>query len=135
MRRGVIIGAASLLTVVAVIGLLAWFNARDDSTLDKDDPANAPGQAAPDATGRTLEQGNVVFLFRNPADRQPLRQLALDLAGGSDPALVHAGQAILVREGDALGAEAYKRRITVSSPDDPALSEFAEYWLGRHSVP
>jgi hypothetical protein len=129
-----LIGAATLVTVIGVIGALAWLNARDDSDLDHSG-ASAPGRPAPELTDRTLEQGNVIFRFADPADRAALRSLAQELAGGSDQALVNAGQAILVQKGDALGAEAYKRRLTVSSPDDPALTQFVEYWLGRNSLP
>jgi hypothetical protein len=121
-----LIGAATLVTVIGVIGALAWLNARDDSDLDHSG-ASAPGRPAPELTDRTLEQGNVIFRFADPADRAALRSLA--------QALVNAGQAILVQRGDALGAEAYKRRLTVSSPDDPALTQFVEYWLGRNSLP
>ena len=135
MRRGALIALAAVLTVAAIIGVLAFFNARDDSTLGEEDTRNAPGEAAPDATGRTLEQGNVVFLYAEAADRDPLRTLAAEIAGPADPALVHAGQAILVRKGEQLGAEAYKRRLTATSPEDPALREFADHWLGRGSMP
>ena len=136
MRRGLVIGAAALLTVAAVLGLLAFLNARDDATIGEDRPA--PGQPAADATDRNLEQGNVFFIYGDAADREPLRALAQEIAGPQDEALIHAGQAILVqRRPGATGvvAEAYKRRLTVASADDPALREFAEYWLGRGGMP
>jgi hypothetical protein len=134
VRRGALIAVATVVTVVAILGLLAFFNSRDDATIGED--RNAPGQVAPDATSPELEQGNVVIRYRDAADRPKLRELAASLGGG-DPALREAGQAVVVRAGnvDGIVAEAYKRRLTVSSPDDPALSAFAEYWLGRGAMP
>ncbi|HEX2086635.1 MAG TPA: hypothetical protein VHF89_13210 [Solirubrobacteraceae bacterium] len=136
MRRGVLIGAAALLTVAAVFGVLAFFNARDDSTIGDD--AAAPGTAAPSLTERTLAQGNVEIVFSDPAHREALEALASDVAGPKpqDPALVHAGNAVIVSRGDApeIVATAYQRELRVASPDDPALREFVEYWLGRGAM-
>ena len=132
MRRGLLIALAALLVVAGILGILAFFTARDDSTIGED--AAAPGQEAPDATARVLEQGNVIFLYAEPADREPLEELAAEIAGPSDEALRHAGQAIIVEKGDGLGALAYERRVEVSSPDDPELQRFAEYWLGRGAM-
>ena len=136
MRRGLIIGAAALLTIAAVLGVLAFFNARDDSTIG--DTTAAPGTAAPGLTERTLEQGNVVLSYGRPAHREALEALAREVAGPmpQDPALVHAGNAVLVERGDApeVVAAAYKRELRVASPADPALREFVEYWLGRGAV-
>jgi hypothetical protein len=136
VRRGIVIAAVAVLTVAAVLGVLAFFNSRDDSTIGED--RAEPGVPAPDATGRTLEQGNVVFVYGEPAHREPLRTLAADISGPPDEALIHAGQSILVqRKPGAAGvvAEAYRRRLEVASPRDPALREFAEHWLGRGAMP
>jgi hypothetical protein len=134
VRRGVLIAAATLVTVAAILGLLAFLSSRDDATIAED--RNAPGQAAPEAMSPELEQGNVVIRYRDEAAGPPLRELAESL-GGADPALREAGQAVVVRAGnvDGIIAEAYKRRLTVASPDDPKLREFAEYWLGRGAMP
>ena len=136
MRRGAIIAAVAVLTVAAVLGVLAFFNSRDDATIGED--RATPGTVAPDATGRTLEQGNVVFVYGDPAHREPLRALAADISGPPDEALIHAGQSVLVQRKPGAGnvvAEAYRRRLEVASPRDPALRAFAEHWLGRGAMP
>ena len=135
MRRGVVVAAAAVLTVAAVLGVLAFFNSRDDATIGEDQ--NAPGRTdARFATDR-LRRGNVVLYYSRAADRAPLEALARDVAGPSDPALVEAGQAVIVERGDDPGvvAAAYRRALTVDSPDDPALREFVQYWLGRGALP
>lgn len=135
MRRGVLIATAVLLTVAAVLGVLAFFNARDDSTIGED--TEAPGQVSDALTGDTLKRGNVVLRYGDPAQREALEALARDVAGGDDPALVEAGQGVVVERGTGgqVVASAYKRTLTVSSPEDPKLREFVQYWLGRSSVP
>lgn len=128
MRRGLLIGVAVLLAVAAVFGVLLFFTARDDSTIGE---SGAPGQAAPEATGAELENGNVVLRFSEPADAGALRELAREFGPES---LADAGQAVLVRRDESAGgviAEAYERRLKVPGPDDPALRRFIEHWLGR----
>ncbi len=75
MRRGVLIAVAAVLTVAAILGVLAFFSARDDSTIGGDE-GNAPGEPAPDVTSPQLERGNVVLFFSTPADRDVPRALA-----------------------------------------------------------
>jgi hypothetical protein len=130
-----IAAATVVLAIAGVIGVIAFFNARDDATVGEQ--SGGPGQAAPDATARNLEQGNVILVYGSPADRAPLKALAEEIAGPPDPDLVHAGQAILVqrRPGtDGVVAEAYKRRLKVTDARDPQLRAFAERWLGDSSV-
>jgi hypothetical protein len=132
VRRGLLTGAAALLTVAAVLGVIAFFNARDDATIGEE--RAAPGAPAPDATSPELERGNVVVRFGDPADEAPLRALAREFGPES---LAQAGQAVLVRR-DAgtpgVVAEAYRRRLEVRRPDDPALRAFVEFWLGRGAM-
>jgi hypothetical protein len=128
VRRGVVIGVAVLLAVAGVFGVLLFFSARDDSTIGE---SGAPGQAAPEATGAELESGNVVVRFSAAADAAPLRELAREFGPES---LADAGQAVLVRRDESAGgvvAEAYRRRLKVAGPEDPALRRFIEPWLGR----
>jgi hypothetical protein len=130
VRRGVLVGAAALLTVAAVFGVLMFFSARDDSTIG-DDGADAPGRADPALTADTLARGNVVLRFSAPADREVLRALAGEFGPES---LAEQGQAVLVRRdlgARGVVAEAYRRRLEVAAADDPALRTFVEYWLGR----
>ena len=133
MRRGVLIAAAALVTAAAILGLLAFFASRDDSTIGEE--ASAPGLAAPDAAADELERGNVVVRYAEPRDAAALRELAREFGPES---LAAQGQAVIVRrDAEAAGilAEAYKRRIRASAPEDPKLREFVQYWLGRGAMP
>jgi hypothetical protein len=128
------VAAAAVLTVVAVIGVLAFFNSRDDSTISERGGA-APGQADPKATRDELKRGNVVLHFDNPADAPALRRLAREFGPAS---LADAGEAVLVRRTPGtpgIAAEAYRRRLETPRPDDPRLREFIDYWLGLGAVP
>ena len=141
MRRGILVATAAVLTVAAVLGVLAFFNSRDDATIGEDG-SSAPGQpapeaTAPEATGDELRRGNVILLYGDRGDRAALRALADDLAGPEEPALVDAGQAVIVRRRAGtrgVAAEAYKRRLEAPSAEDPQLRAFVEHWLGRGSV-
>ena len=133
MRRGVLIVVAAVLTVVAILGVLVFFSARDDSTIGGGE--SAPGEAAPEATGAQLERGNVVLFFSSPADREVLRALAEEFGPES---LAEEGQAVLLQRDpgrEGIEAVAYKRRLLVAAPDDPELRRFIEYWLGRGRMP
>jgi hypothetical protein len=134
VRRGVLIAAAALLTVAAILGVLVFFSARDESTIG-DDEANAPGEPASGLTADPLRRGNVVVRFSAPADRDVLRALADEFGPES---LAAQGQAVLVRRdptAQGVVAEAYERRLRVTAADDPRLREFVEYWLGRGAMP
>ncbi len=128
------VAAVAVLTVAAVIGVLAFFNSRDDSTISERGGA-APGKADPGATRDELKRGNVVLHFSDPADAPTLRRLAREFG---PPSLAGEGQAVLVRRTPGtpgVTAEAYKRRLEAPRPDDPDLREFIDYWLGRGAVP
>jgi hypothetical protein len=130
VRRGGLIALGVVVTLALIFGLVAFLNSKEDSTIGAE--RNAPGVAATDATPE-LAKGAVVVKYRDPADKQPLLVLAGDFGGG-DPALVAAGQGVIVERDpavDGIVAIAYKRRLTTTSPKDPKLREFAEYWLGR----
>ncbi|HEV3002556.1 MAG TPA: DUF3105 domain-containing protein [Solirubrobacteraceae bacterium] len=135
MRRAGLVAAAAVLTVAAVLGVLAFFNARDDATFGDDGAPAAPGRPAPQATAPELRRGNVVLRYGDPAHAATLRRMAAEFGPES---LAGAGQAVLVRRDPGtrgVVAEAWRRRLQASSPDDPALREFAEYWLGRGAMP
>jgi hypothetical protein len=135
VRRGGLIAAVAVLAVAAVLGVLLFFNARDDSTIGED--RVAPGKVDEALTAEELKRGNVVLLYSRPAHRAPLEALAEEIAGPPDPALEEAGQAIVIRRrprGERVIANAYQRSLAVDSPDDPALREFTEYWLGRGAM-
>ena len=81
-----------------------------------------------------LEVGNVVLVYGTRTPPRALRVLANDVAGPFDPALVRAGQAVvLARRPGTPGvvALAWTRLLRVPRADDPRLSAFAEGWLGR----
>ena len=82
-----------------------------------------------------LEDGNVVIVYGKRKAPKPLRQLAEDVSGGPfDPALVQAGQSVILarRKGtDGVVALAWRHLLRAPSADDPELTRFAEFWLGR----
>ena len=135
MRRAGLIVAATVLAGAAVLVLLAFFNSRDDSTIGAEE--SAPGRADPRFTHDRLRRGNVILYYGRGGDRAALEAVARDVAGAPEPALVEAGQAVLVERGESAGvvAAAYRRSLSVSSPDDPRLREFVQFWLGRSSLP
>ena len=131
MRRAGLVALTAIIVVAGLFAFAAFFGARDDAGLSD---TSGPGEAAPDQTSRTLRQGNVILTFSDPADRAPLRELAAEVGGPPDPALVHAGQSVLVqRDPAATGIEAlaFRRRLRATGPDDPQLRAFIEYFLGR----
>jgi hypothetical protein len=81
-----------------------------------------------------LELGDVVLLYGDPTPPAALVALQRRIAGPFDPALAAAGQAIvLARRPGTTGvvAVAWRHLLRTPSPQDPALTQFATYWLGR----
>ncbi len=82
-----------------------------------------------------LELGNVVLLYRAPAQAGALRSLAVSVGGPFDVSLAAAGQAVILDPSRAappgVSALAWGHALTVASAADPALRTFAGYWLGR----
>jgi hypothetical protein len=145
--------------VVAAAGvaLALWFFTANDGATTSGPPATAPGVAAtaPPQYAGDVRRGNVVLQVRS-GDVDAVRAFAAKVAGPEDPALRAAGQAVVVVGDPGLGiaepeitctdqagattpcgprahvvAWAQGRRLEASSPDDPALRAFVEYWLGR----
>lgn len=132
-RRRLALGLGVLvLAVVAAAAAIAFFAARDDATV-----ARAQGPGAPRAAGAgpAVRPGNVLLLYADPAAAGALRALAEEVAGPPSPALVAAGQAVVVRRQPGLGAPvralSATRRLDSAGADDPALREFVEFWVGR----
>ena len=136
MRRAATVLVAVLVALAGTVGLLAFFQSRDDAEIGNAE--SGPGIAAPDETDARLRAGNVLLTYRAPGDRAALRALAEDVGGPPDPALEEAGQVVLVerRAGQeaAVVARAWQRRLEVDGPDDPALRDFAETWLGQGAM-
>jgi hypothetical protein len=135
-----------------------WFFTANDGATTSGPPVAAPGVAwpVPSQYAGDVRRGNVVLEVRS-GDVDAVRAFAAKVAGPEDPALRAAGQAVLVVVADpGLGiaepeitctdqagattpcgpvadvvAWAQGRRLEASSPDDPALRAFVEYWLGR----
>jgi hypothetical protein len=75
-----------------------------------------------------------VLLYASRTPPPGLRALSLRLASPFTPALAAAGQAvILARRPGAVGVVglAWAHAISVRDPQDPRLSAFAQFWLGR----
>ena len=136
MRRAGIIALAAVVALAGVVGLIAFFQSRDDASLDTTS-ADTPGVRAPELTDRELAQGNVRLTYRQSGQRAQLQALAEDITGTTGDALTEAGQSVVVRArpsgGGGVVAEAYQRRLEVAAPDDPQLRAFVEFHLGRGS--
>jgi hypothetical protein len=115
---------AVAIAVAGVIGLIAFFNARDDST--------AGDQTKTERVAASGD-GNVTVTYKDPVDAKRLRGLAEELGAPDTPELRAAGLAVIVEKGDAITATAGDETVTVGSVDDPALQDFIERWLGQGS--
>jgi hypothetical protein len=81
-----------------------------------------------------LEVGDVVIMYGGPRPPPGLQSLARSLAGPFTPALARAGQAVILAqrpETAGLTALAWTHVLQVSTPNDPRLRQFAEFWLGK----
>jgi len=129
------VAVALVAAAAAGFGLIAFLTGQDDATTATP-PAAAPGMAVPAQGGQdaeVLRAGNVILVAGRGQVREA-RALAEELAGPPSDALQDAGQAVLVEEGPGRGgivAVAWQRQLRAETPDDPALREFVEYWLGR----
>ncbi|HMJ01873.1 MAG TPA: DUF3105 domain-containing protein [Conexibacter sp.] len=103
--------------------------------------AHAPVEIGRDGTRVTddqllhaLELGDVILLYGTPRPPAGLQALAQQVAGPFDPALAASGQAVVLgsRPGvDGVVALAWRHMLRAPTAADPALEEFAAYWLGR----
>lgn len=130
MRRLVGTLAALAISVVGVIGLIAFFSSRDESTTQG--PARQATKA-PASGDAQLKAGNIVLRYSDPAATGALRRLAGDLGAPDTPELRAAGQAVILRREPGVAgveARALNADLAVSDPGDPALQAFVERWLG-----
>lgn len=154
------IGLALLTLVVALGGfvlVLLFFEGRDDSQVpNAASGARGPGQLvtdqrhaqapAPIRSDRdgtqlsedqllhALELGDVVLLYGRRTPPPALRALQERVSGPFDPVLAANGAAVILgyRPGtDGVTALAWRRVLRAPSASDPALQQFADYWLGR----
>ncbi|MGI8579560.1 MAG: DUF3105 domain-containing protein [Solirubrobacteraceae bacterium] len=81
---------------------------------------------------QALELGNVVLAYPQRTAPRALRALARDIAGPFDRALVDSGQAVILARRPGLRSitAIYSRHLLPAAlPNDPALGDFARYWL------
>ena len=127
--------AAMVFAVIGVAALAAFFVSRDDATLPQ--RGDAPGVARAAGSEPAVKPGNVVLLYSDERLTSDLRALAARTAGQPSPALEAAGQAVLLQRRANLtvpvSAVTARRSLEATGPDDPRLSSFIEYWLGRAS--
>lgn len=121
-----------VLCLAAVVGVLAFFNARDESTVA--DQPRGPGQELPPLADEIETPGNVFLRASDGADLPELRALGEEIAGEPTEALRATGQAVVVEQdlsADGIEAVAAGRSLTVEDPDDPELEKFVSFWLGK----
>lgn len=152
MRRLLAALLGALLVLVIVGGAILLLQSRDAAEVAPPAAATGPGQPVPghcpvnpalvahDARRLSRDQllqavalGNVVLAY--DADRPPgaLLELQRELTGRYDAELGAAGLAvILARQRGPKGVVAlsWRHRLTVASPADVRLRDFAEAWLG-----
>jgi hypothetical protein len=141
LRRAGGLAVAVVIGLIAVVGLIVFFNSRDDPGVDQSvDAGPVPGQtvaADPQldaAQDRLLAAGNVIVLYGGARPPAALVALRERLSGPPDPALTEAGQAVVLQRGRGLRgveAHAWRRVLRAQDPADPRLEAFASYWLGR----
>jgi len=81
-----------------------------------------------------LELGAVVLAYPSAEPPAELEALQEEVAGPFDAELAAAGQAVILARVpgiEGVQALAWRHRLRAAGPDDPALREFTEFWLGR----
>jgi hypothetical protein len=81
-----------------------------------------------------LQSGDIVIQYGHSTQRRPLRALQRGLSGPFRAALAAAGQAVLLEPvpgTPGVIALAWAHMQRSASPADPALLDFARYWLGQ----
>jgi hypothetical protein len=132
MRRVVTTLVTFVLCLAAVVGVLAFFNARDESTVAQQ--PGGPGEELPPPADAIEIAGNVYLRASDGADLPELRALGREIAGEPTQALRATGQAVIVEQdlsADGIEAVAAGASLTVEDPDDPELEEFVSFWLGK----
>jgi hypothetical protein len=122
--------AATLIGLVAVVGLIAFLNSRDQSGVDQHaSVTSGPGRpyrgepVLSPALEDAVRRGNVVVLYRDA--QPPAGTTALIPPGGK--VLVTAGQSVVLdRE---LAAVSAKKLEEADRPEQ--LQDFVDYWVGR----
>jgi len=127
------LGLAFLIALVGVVGIIFFFEARDQSRIDTQgtgtgQPYRGDPRLSP-ALRKATALGNVVVLYR---DRRPPPGIR-DLTGGAGPELRQIGLAVLLERDRRLDAPLAAVSSThvqrARTPD--ALNAFVDRYLGR----
>ena len=132
MRTAASWALATLVALAAVVGLISFFNSRDDSSLSSQSKGpGKPYRGQPilsPADRDAVKRGNIVLLYRD--DKPPAGTQELIPPGGK--ALERAGQSVVLdREPTLKTALAAVSKDKIQAADNPQdLDEFIQYWLG-----
>jgi hypothetical protein len=157
LRRALLVVAAVVLAIAGIAVVALVVSSRDDSQVSG--AVQGPGDVQPEGADppaggshadalvtrdraeitddqlvQAVELGNVVILYDGARPAPALVKLQRDVAGPFDAELAAAGQAVILARRAGAGpatALAYKRILRADDPADPALQDFAEFWLGR----
>lgn len=125
-----------VVSLAALVGLIALINSRDQSGLDKGSPSSVPGPGSPyhgdpilsPGLEDALKRGNVVVLYRDA--KPPPGTQALVPPGGK--ALEQAGQSVVIDREPTLQAPlagvSAKKIEQANTPQE--LRPFVDYWIG-----
>jgi hypothetical protein len=131
-RRAVIALAVLVVAAAGAVVVLVVLNARDNASVPR---SVGPGSVRAAGARPAVAPGNVLLLHSDERETAALRALAQRTGGRESPALVAAGQAVIVRRQPGLRtpvvALSSDRRLDAAGPDDPRLRAFVEYWLAR----
>ena len=120
---------AVVIAAAGVIGIIAFFDARDSSTTG----SGTTPKVQEVNGGSVLKQGNVILSYSDPAYKQALHDFA-EQNGPDTPVLRAAGGAVIVRhDPHAAGvvARSFAATLQAKSPDDPRLQDFVDSYLGQ----
>lgn len=81
-----------------------------------------------------LALGDVVITYGTPKPPDALIAMAQSVAGTFKPSLAATGQAVILSPAPGTHGfvgVAWTHILRATRPDDPRLSQFASYWLGR----
>ena len=125
-----------VISLAALVGLIALINSRDQSGLDKGSASSVAGPGSPyrgepilsPGLEDALKRGNVVVLYRDATP--PPGTQALVPPGGK--ALVQAGQSVVIDREPTLKAPlagvSAKKIEEANTPQE--LRQFVDYWIG-----
>lgn len=156
LRRAGVALVTLLVAVAGFVAVLLFFESRDSSQVDNA-PSAAQGPGLPvasqaraatpariardgarlsrDQVLHALQLGDVVLLYGGrPAPPAALRALQQRVSGPFDPVLAANGAAVILGYDPATRGVvglAWRRELRAASASDPALGQFADYWLGR----